>query len=238
MAKSEFLAEFAKLGPIKVTNHVPSGSPEIVSIALIEGRRRHLVIDGCVALKLRGVALPKAKNTLEALLDGEKSIVLEAPFVEDIRALTREMEAAGFAIKHIRRDAPDVKQLLERLGLTQEQFALSFGLGSTRSATGNTDDANPTARRNPISRSSSIIPTTYARRWRRPSPDWPPQQKTPHTAGFFVSSPRAAHAAAGSAPLAFSTTALKAAGSWIAISESTLRSSVMPALVSPSMKRL
>ena len=41
---------------------------------------------------------------------------------------------------------------------------------------------------------------------------------------------RSDHAAFGSAPLAFSTRALKAAGSWIAMSDSTLRSTSMPAL--------
>ena len=44
-------------------------------------------------------------------------------------------------------------------------------------------------------------------------------------------------AAAGSAPLAFSTMALKASGSVMASSDRTLRSSSMPALLSPSMKR-
>src|SRR6476646_8203192 len=40
------------------------------------------------------------------------------------------------------------------------------------------------------------------------------------------------------APLAFSTMAAKAAGSWIARSDSTLRSTSRPALPSPSMNRL
>src|SRR5216684_1971066 len=48
----------------------------------------------------------------------------------------------------------------------------------------------------------------------------------------------AAQAAAGRAALAFSTIAWKAAGSRIARSESTLRSTSTPALPRPSMKRL
>jgi len=44
--------------------------------------------------------------------------------------------------------------------------------------------------------------------------------------------------AAGNAAFAFSTIALKAAGSAMARSDSTLRSTITPALASPSMKRL
>ena len=45
-------------------------------------------------------------------------------------------------------------------------------------------------------------------------------------------------AVAGRAALAWSTMALKATGSWMASSERTLRSTVMPARARPSMKRL
>jgi len=48
---------------------------------------------------------------------------------------------------------------------------------------------------------------------------------------------RSDQAAFGRADFAFSTTAAKAAGSWMASSESALRSTSMPDLASASMKR-
>ena len=54
----------------------------------------------------------------------------------------------------------------------------------------------------------------------------------------YIAQPRVAAVQAASADLAFSAIAWNAAGSWIARSDKTLRSTVMPDLERPSMNRL
>jgi DNA-binding transcriptional regulator YiaG len=58
----------------------------------------------------------------------EKKVVIEVPCVEDLATLTREL--AEFDIKATVYDAPkvDVRAIRERLGLSQDEFALQFGL--------------------------------------------------------------------------------------------------------------
>ncbi|HEY3721554.1 MAG TPA: transcriptional regulator [Roseiarcus sp.] len=69
----------------------------------------------------------KAKRAIEAALD-EGRVVVGVPVVESVDVLAGELRAAGFNPAFLTPKAPDVRELRERLGLTQEQFALTYGL--------------------------------------------------------------------------------------------------------------
>jgi DNA-binding transcriptional regulator YiaG len=65
---------------------------------------------------------------MSRLLAGEM-VAVEVPVVEDPDLLQRELEACSIIVA--RREAPeevDVKSIRERLGLSQEEFAVRFGL--------------------------------------------------------------------------------------------------------------
>ncbi len=69
----------------------------------------------------------RAKRTVEAIIaDGQ--VVVEVPSVVDVSAFERSLAVSGLHAKVRSRKAPDVQALRNRLGLTQEQFAIRFGL--------------------------------------------------------------------------------------------------------------
>jgi len=127
MTKSKLLEKFARLGPIRDIAPVPSGSPEVVSLSIGPDLSRAKVIEAVFALHRRGVPTLKAKRAVEAAVR-RKKVVLDVPIVEDLHKLAMELNENGFSIAAMTDFAVDVKKLRERLGLTQEQFALRFGL--------------------------------------------------------------------------------------------------------------
>jgi DNA-binding transcriptional regulator YiaG len=50
------------------------------------------------------------------------------PIVEDLKRLAAELKDSGFDVSVVAGHAVNVKRLRERLDLTQEQFALRYGL--------------------------------------------------------------------------------------------------------------
>ncbi len=84
-------------------------------------------VEAVIALRRRGAPTLKAKRAVEAAMEGRAN-VLEVPTVESSRALGRELRRFGFGMSLVAPVSVDVKKLRERLGLTQEQFALRFGL--------------------------------------------------------------------------------------------------------------
>ncbi|QCO07483.1 helix-turn-helix domain-containing protein [Azospirillum argentinense] len=72
--------------------------------------------------------MKKAHIALTRLLD-EGSVVLEVPVVEDVGTLIRELAEVGLdAALHEPPATVDVKALREREGMSQEEFALWYGL--------------------------------------------------------------------------------------------------------------
>jgi putative transcriptional regulator len=69
----------------------------------------------------------KAKRAIEAAIE-RRANVLSVPQVEDARVLAQELRRSGFGMSVVAPHLVDVKRLRERLSLTQEQFALRFGL--------------------------------------------------------------------------------------------------------------
>ncbi len=75
----------------------------------------------------RGLTLLQAKRIATRLAKGE-SIAVEIPTVEDFIAFEQDLKRLGIIAE--RRDPPaavNVKEIRERLGLSQEEFAMRFG---------------------------------------------------------------------------------------------------------------
>lgn len=104
-----------------------SGSKEIVSLRLSGSLSETKSVEAVIALRRRGVPTLKAKRAIEAAMK-EGPNVLDVPTVEDKQVLAEELKKSGFMMSLVAAHAVDVKKVRERLGLTQEQFALRFGL--------------------------------------------------------------------------------------------------------------
>jgi DNA-binding transcriptional regulator YiaG len=127
MTESSLRERFEGLGRIQGVDPVQSGSPAIVSLRLIGKLDRIRSVEAVIALRRRGAPTLKAKRAVEAAME-RKPNVLEVPTVESPHALADDLRRFGLAMSLVTPRAVDVRELRERLGLTQEQFALRFGL--------------------------------------------------------------------------------------------------------------
>jgi putative transcriptional regulator len=127
MTKLPLKERLAQLGRVRGIDPVPSGSPEILSLRLIGALAQTNAVEAIIALRRRGAPTLKAKRAVEAAIEGRAN-VLEAPTVEDLRALADDLRRCGLGVSVVAPQSVDVKQLRERLSLTQEQFARRFGL--------------------------------------------------------------------------------------------------------------
>lgn len=127
MTKSSLRERFEQLGRIQGIDPVQSGSREIVSLRLTGKLDQTKSVEAVIALRRRGVPTLKAKRVVEAAIEG-KANVLDVPTVESRHALAEDLRRFGFDMSLIAPVAVDTRKLRERLGLTQEQFSLRFGL--------------------------------------------------------------------------------------------------------------
>lgn len=127
MTKSSLKERFARLGPPLDIDLVRSGSSEVVALEPNADLRQVKTIEAMLALRRRGLAMLRAKRAIEAAL-AKGRIELTVPIVESLDALAAELREAGFSLAILTPRAPNVRQLRERLGLSQEQFALRYGL--------------------------------------------------------------------------------------------------------------
>ena len=126
MTKSSLKARLARLGPTRAVDRNPSGSPaelrlEIASPSLVNP------IAASHALAFCGLSLLRAKRAVEALLEAG-SCTLRVPNLSDLAALTAQLSESGVTVTLREDKAPDIAALRARLGMTQEQFALLYGL--------------------------------------------------------------------------------------------------------------
>jgi putative transcriptional regulator len=119
--------QFARLGPEKGIDLVRSGSRAVISLRALPGAKSLKTISAIIALVRRGVPVLRAKRAVEEILErGRVAVVV--PKVENASALASEMADAGFLAAKVAARQIDVRALRERLGLTQEQFALRYAL--------------------------------------------------------------------------------------------------------------
>ena len=130
MTKSSLKARFARLGPI-----------------LDVRRKFHFDFDDGIAIVLRplnddagvkavsatrllagaGLSLLHAKRAIESMLElGETAVSM--PTEVDAAALARELRTAGIKATQVSTAPVDVQATRNRLGMTQDQFALRYGL--------------------------------------------------------------------------------------------------------------
>lgn len=128
MTRSSLRERLERLGPVRDIDRVGSGSAEDFVLSAARGLERIDVISAAKALARRGVSLLKAKRAVEAILGDARSYI-HLPTVEDAGALAAELAEAGVAASL--RSTPrtvSVAAIRRSLDLTQEQFALRFGL--------------------------------------------------------------------------------------------------------------
>ena len=92
---SSLRERFARLGPIRAIDRVPSGSPARFVLELPPGRMPE-TIDGMFALTRRGLTMLRAKRTIEALVE-ERRVTEDLPTVENPHTLEAELAKAGIA---------------------------------------------------------------------------------------------------------------------------------------------
>ena len=125
--KRELKERLGRLGPIQEIDRVDSGSPAVIVLRPKARNSSIRTIDAAQVLARRGLTMLKAKRAIEDAIEVGKAVV-EVPMVESQNNLARELERAGFSVKRVRDEVVNVKELRERLGLTQEQFAWQYGL--------------------------------------------------------------------------------------------------------------
>lgn len=125
---SSLRERFARLGPVRAVDRVPSGTPAVFMLRLHPNGDAPRSVDAMFVLARRGLSMLKAKRHIETLLEQGKAFV-QLPTVEDPQAVTQELAAAGVdAIRLEQSQVPDVLAIRKRLGLSREQFALRYGL--------------------------------------------------------------------------------------------------------------
>jgi DNA-binding transcriptional regulator YiaG len=124
--KPELRERLAQLGRTPATPRVSSGSP----VDLVLRRTDPKIIYSILAIKSlvrRHVPLLKAKRTIEAVMASGEAVI-HVPMVEDCKALAAELHDACVMAARIAVTDIDVRLIRDGLSLTQEQFALRFGL--------------------------------------------------------------------------------------------------------------
>ena len=122
--KSKLRELFGPRVEIRDIDRVPSGSPHDRPRS---SRCRSSNGSVAEALAKRGLTLLQAKRIVTRLAKGE-SVAAEIPTVEDVGVFEKELKRHGVIAE--RRDPPEdvnVKEIRERLGLSQDEFAMRFG---------------------------------------------------------------------------------------------------------------
>lgn len=125
---SELRELFARLGPVRAIDRVPSGSAAAFVLRPADGLAGVRSVTATLSLARRGPPLLRAKRTVEEMIERGRAYIA-LPTVEDVSALVAELAESGIAATQVPPPGEvDVKRLRERLGLTQENFALRYGL--------------------------------------------------------------------------------------------------------------
>ncbi len=117
---------FERLARTPGEPRVSDGSPAALLIEWAGDIREIRTISAIRALVKRWTPVLRAKRAVEAMLEHRRAFIL-LPRLESFDAIAAELAAAGVRATIARNDV-DVKAIRERLNLTQEQFALHYGL--------------------------------------------------------------------------------------------------------------
>ncbi len=125
--KEELRVRFARLGRAPDIVRVSSGSPADLVIRPADGLAAVKAISAMEAFVRRHTPLLKAKRAVEVMIEQGEAVV-HVPMVESAKALGADLRKAGVAAFLIAAEDVDVKRVRADLGLTQEQFAMRYGL--------------------------------------------------------------------------------------------------------------
>ena len=124
--KSRFKEQLERLGPVRDVPRVASGSPVVVSLRPVTNREVKTV-PATLALAKRGLSLLRTKRAIEEMLSSGRAVV-KLPTVEDQSTLRAELAKLGIRTRSVGERDVDIRRLRESLDLTQEQFALRYGI--------------------------------------------------------------------------------------------------------------
>lgn len=136
MTNVELKEVFGRLGPVQDVDQNRSGSRESLVLRPEGAVSAINVIAATRALARCGIRLLKAKRAVESVIaDGE--VILDLPKVDSRDRLASNLAAAGMRPEFLRKKplikSKDVskkwvRKVREVAGLTQEQFALAYGV--------------------------------------------------------------------------------------------------------------
>lgn len=126
MTTSSWKAEFARLGPTQVVDRVQSGSAAVLAVRPSRGRDLKTV-SATLSLVKRGLTMLRAKRAIEEALDKGRAVIA-LPALDDEAVIASELEDSGFSVAAVTSEMIDLKSIRERMGLSQEQFAIRYGL--------------------------------------------------------------------------------------------------------------
>jgi len=121
--KLSFREALAQRGETQETSPDRSGSPIRLSLVIAKTTQP---VSIALLLKKHGMSLRKAHEMLDRLAAGE-TIAVEL-YADDASALISELSDLGVTACPILPPQINAKQVRERLGLSQAEFALRFGL--------------------------------------------------------------------------------------------------------------
>ena len=125
--RSKLKERFERLAPIQGVDRVRSGSHADVLLRPAGSLGKVRSIDATAALARGGRSLLRAKRTIESLID-KGEVAVRIPTLESVSTLAAELRNAGVSMARIAATVVEVKAVRLAMGLTQEQFALRFGL--------------------------------------------------------------------------------------------------------------
>ncbi len=127
MTHSKLKEQFARLGRVRDINRVTSGSPVNFVLRVADTLAQVRTIDATMVLARRGMTMLRAKRVVEAVVENGEGVA-QLPTVESMTALVGELHAAGLRATRLSHGPVDVRAMREKLGLSQEQFALRYNL--------------------------------------------------------------------------------------------------------------
>ena len=123
--KSLLKERFGQRVQIRDVDRVPSGSPAKLRLRMTGHAN---TVAAARALARRHVSMRTAHRVLTQLAEGHDRALVYAPCVEDWDRLRGELLEAGIIAEHHEPAEIDVRTVRTRLALSQEEFALRFGL--------------------------------------------------------------------------------------------------------------
>jgi putative transcriptional regulator len=118
---------FARLARTPAAGRVESGSPATLLIEWAGDIRDIQKIPAIEALAHRWMPKLRAMRAVDAMVGDRKAFVY-IPKVESLDTLTQELAKAGVKATALPNAGIDVRAIREKLDLTQEQFAVRYGL--------------------------------------------------------------------------------------------------------------